>query len=105
MEKAFVSRQRTRFSPPSRGLALGWRLALSTVLITGLVMGGISIGQQFLEMKEQRQLHQKLLAMSLAPLAVRLEAKAFSITISIRSSAPTVAPRCALLHSSIRINS
>ena len=74
MEKAFVSSQWTRFSPPSRGLALGWRLALSTVLITSLVMGGISIGQQFLELKEQRQLHQKLLAMSVAPLAVRLEA-------------------------------
>ena len=74
MEKTFVSSQRTRFSPPSRGLALGWRLALSTVVIISIVMGGISIGQQFLELKEQRQLHQKLLAMSLAPLAVRLEA-------------------------------
>ncbi len=74
MEKAFVTGQRTRFSPPNRGLSLGWRLALSTVLIISLVMGGISIGQQLLELKEERQLHQELLKMALAPLAVRLEA-------------------------------
>ncbi len=74
MEKAFVSGQQTRFSPPNRGLSLGWRLALSTVLIISLVMGGISIGQQLLELKEERQMHEELLKMSLAPLAVRMEA-------------------------------
>jgi HAMP domain-containing protein len=73
-ENASISSRRTSFLPPSRGFALGWRLALSTVLIVGLVMGGISFGQQFLELREDRQLHEKLLAMSLAPLAVRLEA-------------------------------
>jgi ppGpp synthetase/RelA/SpoT-type nucleotidyltranferase/HAMP domain-containing protein len=73
-ENACISSRRTSFLPPGRGLALGWRLALSTVLIVGLVMGGISFGQQFLELREDRHLHQKLLAMSLAPLAVRLEA-------------------------------
>lgn len=74
MEKAFISSRWTPFLPPGRGLALGWRLALSTVLIISLVMGGISFGQRFLELREDRQLHQKLLAMSLAPLADRLEA-------------------------------
>lgn len=37
-------------------------------------MGGISIAQQFLELKQERQMHQELLKMSLVPLAVRLEA-------------------------------
>jgi HAMP domain-containing protein len=74
METALISSQRTHFSPPSRGLALGWRLALSTVLIISIVMGSISIGQQLLELEEQRQLQQRLLAMSLVPLAGRMEA-------------------------------
>lgn len=73
MEKAFDRSQRTGFSPPKRGIALGWRLALSTVLIIGLVMGGVSTGQQFFELEEQRQLHQKLLAIALIPLADQLE--------------------------------
>ena len=59
--------------PPSRGLSLGWRLALSTALIIGLVMGGISISQQLFEAKKDRQVHEELLKTSLAPLAVRLE--------------------------------
>lgn len=74
MEKVFATGQRTRFSPPKRGFSLGWRLALSTGLIISLVMGSISLGQQFFEMKNERQLHLELLQMSLAPLAIRLEA-------------------------------
>ena len=73
MEKAFVSDQQTRFSPPSRGLSLGWRLSLSTALIISMVMGGISIGQQLFELRKERRMHLELLQMSLTPLAMRLE--------------------------------
>ncbi|MEL0586404.1 MAG: hypothetical protein AAES65_16160 [Candidatus Thiodiazotropha sp. (ex. Lucinoma kazani)] len=74
MDRESESDKRTLLSSPKIGLSLGWRLALSTVLIISLVMGGISIGQQLIEFKEERQIHQELLNMSLAPLAVRLEA-------------------------------
>lgn len=74
MVKAIAASPLTDFSPPRHSRALGWRLGVSTVLIISLVMGGISIGQQFLQLREQQLLQQKLLAMSLAPLAVDLEA-------------------------------
>lgn len=63
-------------SSPERGLSLGWRLALSTGLIITLVMGAISISQQFLELRWDREMRQELLKISLAPLAVRLEVAA-----------------------------
>ena len=74
MEKAFIAGQQTFFPPPNNGLSLSWRLALSTVLIIVIVMGGISVTQQLLELEKERQMHQKLLEISLPPLAVRLEA-------------------------------
>jgi len=74
MEKVFVSDQQTRFSPPKRGLSLGWRLGLSTALVISLVMGGISIGQQLFELRKERRLHLELLQMSLTPLVMRVEA-------------------------------
>lgn len=60
--------------PPKRGLSLGWRLGLSTVLIISFVMGGVSISQQFFELRNERETHQELLKLSLTPLTVRLEA-------------------------------
>lgn len=61
--------------PPDRPrLSLGWRLALSTALIITVVMGVISVGQQFLAIEQDRAIHKELVQMSLAPLAVRLEA-------------------------------
>ncbi|MEA3274088.1 MAG: hypothetical protein U9Q81_02075 [Pseudomonadota bacterium] len=60
-------------SPPNRGLSLGWRLALSTALIISLVMGGISVTQQLLESRKDREVRRELLKLSLAPLAARLE--------------------------------
>ena len=74
MERAFAASHQTHFSAPGRGRTLGWRLAISTVLITSVVMGSISFGQQFLQLKEQETRRQELLAMSLAPLALNLEA-------------------------------
>ncbi|NIO42900.1 MAG: hypothetical protein GTO41_23735 [Burkholderiales bacterium] len=74
MDKSVTSSQQTLFAPPGNGLALRWRLAITTVLIISVVMGGISIGQQAFEVKEHRQIHEKLLTMSLASLAGRLEA-------------------------------
>lgn len=59
--------------PPTRGLSLGWRLALSTALIISLVMGGISVTQQSLEIRHDREVRRELLELSLTPLAVRLE--------------------------------
>jgi len=59
--------------PLHRGLALGWRLVLSTALIIAVVMGGISIGQQLADIRKEQNIHQDLLQISLAPLAVRLE--------------------------------
>lgn len=64
--------------PPNRRLSLGWRLALSTALIISLVMGGISISQQLLELRKDQETRRELLKISLAPLAVRLE-KAVSL--------------------------
>jgi hypothetical protein len=54
-------------------LPLGWRVALSTALIIGVVMGGLSINQQAIELKTQQEARRELLSMSLAPLADRLE--------------------------------
>ena len=62
--------------PPNHGLSLGWRLALSTVLIISLVMGGFSVTQQVFELRKDRDVQRKLLVLSLAPLAVRLEKSA-----------------------------
>jgi len=59
--------------PPRRGLSLGWRLALSTALIIALVMGGISVSQQILELGKDRNTRRELLRSSLTPLMVRLE--------------------------------
>jgi len=73
MEQVIFSNDREFYSPPSRGLSLGWRLALSTALITSLVMGVISISQHRIDLKNDRYMHQELLKMSLAPLAARLE--------------------------------
>lgn len=60
-------------SPPKPGVSLGWRLALSMVLIISFVMGGISISQQLFELQNDREVHRELLKISLAPLATRLE--------------------------------
>ena len=60
-------------SPPKAGISLGWRLALSMVLIISFVMGGISISQQLFELRNDREMHRGLLKISLAPLATRLE--------------------------------
>lgn len=63
-----------QIQPPShRSISLGLRLALSTALIITLVMGGISVSQQWIGVKEEQQSRQELLQISLAPLAVRLE--------------------------------
>lgn len=59
--------------PAQHGLSLGWRLALSTAVIIAVVMGGISISQQLSSFENARKIHQELLQVSLAPLAVRLE--------------------------------
>lgn len=74
MVRAFIHNEMRHSPPPNRGMALGWRLALSTSLIVGLVMAVISLGQQFFELKQQRQLHQRLLALSMIPLVARIEA-------------------------------
>jgi len=63
----------TSIATPSRGISLGWRLGLSTILIISLVMGSVSTVQQFNKLNRGRQMHQELLKMSLTPLSVRLE--------------------------------
>lgn len=72
MEEASGFNQRIP-PPPSRGLSLGWRLALSITLIISLVMGGISVTQQFFELRKDREVRRELLKLSLIPLAIRLE--------------------------------
>lgn len=59
--------------PAHHFLSLGWRLALSTTLIISLVMGGISVSQQLIDLKNERKVRQELLQMSLTPLVARLE--------------------------------
>lgn len=59
--------------PVHRGLSLGWRLILSTALIIAVVMGGFSVTQQLADIRKEKTIHQDLLQISLAPLAVRLE--------------------------------
>lgn len=54
-------------------LSLGWRLALLTTLIISLVMGGISVSQQWIDEKNERSVQQELLRMSLVPLKDTIE--------------------------------
>ena len=69
-----IEQNRTPDDPARQGLTLGWRMALSTMLIIGLIMGCISVGQQLIDLKSDEQSRRELLQTSLAPLAVRIEA-------------------------------
>jgi ppGpp synthetase/RelA/SpoT-type nucleotidyltranferase len=64
---------RAPLHPSGKRLSLGWRLAMTTALVIGLIMGGISILQQRFEMQQDRQIRQEFLKMSLVPVAVNLE--------------------------------
>lgn len=73
MVTVLVSGMKASSIPSKRGLSLGWRLALSAVLIISFVMGGITFVQQRIKLENERALHEELLTLSLVPLAVRLE--------------------------------
>jgi ppGpp synthetase/RelA/SpoT-type nucleotidyltranferase len=60
-------------SLPQKGLSLGLRLTLSTVIIVSLVMGGVTFVQQTVNLKKQRKVHENLLRESLSPLAAQVE--------------------------------
>jgi len=60
-------------SLPQRGLSLGLRLTLSTVLIVSLVMGGVTFIQHTIDLRNQHIVHENLLKESLSPLAARIE--------------------------------
>ena len=70
-----INQEQTLLSTlPNRGLSLGLRLTLSTALIVGLVMGGVTYIQHTIELRSQYDVHENLLRESLSPLAARLEA-------------------------------
>jgi hypothetical protein len=58
---------------PNRGLSLGLRLTLSTLLIVSFVMGGVTYIQHTIELRSQHELHENLLRESLSPLVARIE--------------------------------
>ena len=58
---------------PNRGLSLGLRLTLSTLLIVSLVMGGVTYIQHTIELRSQHNVHENLLRESLSPLVARIE--------------------------------
>jgi ppGpp synthetase/RelA/SpoT-type nucleotidyltranferase len=58
---------------PKKGLSLGLRLTLSTLLIVGLVMGGVTHIQQTIDIRSQHAVHENLLRESLSPLVARIE--------------------------------
>lgn len=63
----------SRSSPPRRGVSLGWRLSLSTVLVVTAAMGGITFLQQLREIGVERRAAATALRASLAPLVSDLE--------------------------------
>ena len=58
---------------PKKGLSLGLRLTLSTMLIVSIVMGGVTYIQHTIDLKSQHVVHENLLRESLSPLVARIE--------------------------------
>lgn len=59
--------------PPSQGLSIGVRLALSTILVVTISMGSISITQQASDIEKDKLLISEAMKNTLIPLAARLE--------------------------------
>ncbi len=58
---------------PKKGLSLGLRLTLSTLLIVSIVMGGVTYIQHTIDLRSQHIVHENLLRESLSPLVARIE--------------------------------
>ena len=59
--------------PPSQGLSIGVRLALSTIFVVTISMGSIAITQQVSDIEKDRLLISEVMKSTLIPLAARLE--------------------------------
>ena len=68
-----LSQKAGSMRPPSQGLSIGVRLALSTIFVVTISMGSIAITQQVSDIEKDRLLISEVMKSTLVPLAVRIE--------------------------------